>query len=113
MLVISRKPGERVHIGEDIQVAILEITGSRVVIGIAAPREIAIRRVGPLPFDAEPRAAIGPVIDPVGPPQPEMQFEYRYVDAAELSGPPKRAPVVRIKRSRLKPVPAEVAAATG
>ncbi len=114
MLVISRKPGERVHIGEDIQVAILEITGSRVVIGIAAPREVAIRRVGPIPFEpAGTRAVQAPASDATDPPQPEMQFEYRYVDASELSAPRKPAPVVKIKRSRLKVVPDETLVASG
>jgi hypothetical protein len=117
MLVISRKPGERVHIGEDIQVAILEITGSRVVIGIAAPREIAIRRVGPIPNEAaEFRIASTPAlhaIDAADPPQPDMRFEYRYIDASEVPGPQKRNPVVKVKRSRLKAVPTDVVAAIG
>ncbi len=116
MLVISRKPGERVHIGEDIQVAILEITGSRVVIGIAAPREIAIRRVGPIPYENAdaPVVAQAPALA-VDPPQPDMQYEYREMDIADLQDAARRGPVVRIKRSRLKVVPdlPEVTAATG
>ena len=104
MLVISRKPGERVHIGDDIQVAILEISGSRVVIGIAAPREIAIRRVGPLD-SVEPKPNARPVAVEEDPPQPKIEFEYRYMDAADLPQEPEsRAPVVRVKRSRLKGV---------
>ena len=102
MLVISRKPGERVHIGEEIQVAILEITGSRVVIGIAAPREVAIRRVGPLPY--EPAATAGdPPDDGGADAQPTgAQFEYSEVDAESPPVAAKRVPVVRVKRSRLK-----------
>jgi len=105
MLVISRKPGERVHIGEDIQVAILEITGSRVVIGIAAPREVGIRRVGAIPYEpAESSPAGKPAEFRADPPQPDAQLEYRYGDAAELPASPRPEPVVRIKRSRLASV---------
>ena len=78
MLVISRKPGERVHIGEDVQVAILEITGSRVVIGIAAPREIAIRRVGPIPYEPAERAETTVQAGPDAGAEPDaVDFEYR------------------------------------
>jgi carbon storage regulator len=119
MLVISRKPGERVHIGDDIQVAILEISGSRVVIGIAAPREIAIRRVGPMSYGDPP--ATGEVAPAergtaaLDAPQPEIEFEYRYIDAADMpQAPMPRSPVVRVKRSRLKMAPlADAMIATG
>jgi len=102
MLVISRKPGERVHIGEDIQIAILEITGSRVVIGIAAPREIGIRRVGAIPYEpAESGSSPVPVVTDVVTPQPGLQIEYRYADSPEPAPSLRPAPCVRIKRSRL------------
>ncbi|MEI8297045.1 MAG: carbon storage regulator [Pseudomonadota bacterium] len=104
MLVISRKPGERVHIGDEIQVAILEISGSRVVIGIAAPREIAIRRVG-LMDSVEPKPSARPEAFEEDPPQPEIELEYRHMDAADLAqASESRSPVVRVKRSRLKGV---------
>jgi len=104
MLVISRKPGERVHIGEDIQIAILEISGSRVVVGIAAPREIPIRRVGPMGYDGAPGEAAADVED--APSQPDVQFEVRQMDAADLQEAAKRTPIMRVKRSRLKAVQA-------
>ncbi|MEK7591379.1 MAG: carbon storage regulator CsrA [Patescibacteria group bacterium] len=43
MLVLSRKRGERVMIG-DIEVTILKIQGNRVRLGISAPREIPVHR---------------------------------------------------------------------
>ena len=44
MLVITRKAGDRVQIGDDITVTLREITGSSVRIGIDAPAEVAVYR---------------------------------------------------------------------
>ncbi len=44
MLVLTRKSGESIHIGEDIRVTILSVQGQSVKVGILAPRELAIHR---------------------------------------------------------------------
>lgn len=44
MLVITRKLGERITIGDDIVITLIEIKGSQARIGIEAPREISIHR---------------------------------------------------------------------
>jgi carbon storage regulator len=44
MLVLSRKPGETVRIGSDITLAVLEVRGNRVRIGLTAPTRIRIAR---------------------------------------------------------------------
>jgi carbon storage regulator len=44
MLVLSRREGERLVIGERIVITVLEIDGSRVRIGVEAPRSIHVRR---------------------------------------------------------------------
>ena len=44
MLVIRRRPGEVLLIGDDVEVEILEVTGSQVKLGIRAPREVTILR---------------------------------------------------------------------
>lgn len=44
MLVLSRKPGQRVCIGDDIEVTVLDIRGSRVRLGVNAPRHVPIDR---------------------------------------------------------------------
>ena len=44
MLVLTRKPGERVLIGNDIVVTILDVRGDGIRIGIDAPRGIRIQR---------------------------------------------------------------------
>ncbi len=44
MLIISRKIGEKIKIGESIEVVILDIKGRQASIGIKAPKGIAIYR---------------------------------------------------------------------
>lgn len=44
MLVLSRKLGESIVIGDNIKVSILKVQGNRIQIGVEAPGEIGIRR---------------------------------------------------------------------
>jgi len=44
MLVLSRKPGEKILIGEDVAVTVVRIGPNSVRIGIDAPREMNIVR---------------------------------------------------------------------
>lgn len=44
MLVLSRKAGESVRVGDDIELTILEIRGDVVRVGIAAPRSVSVHR---------------------------------------------------------------------
>jgi len=44
MLVLSRKPGEKLFIGSDISFVVLEVKGNRVRIGIDAPADVPIVR---------------------------------------------------------------------
>jgi carbon storage regulator len=44
MLVLSRKVGERILIGDNIAVTVVRITGSGVRIGVEAPSEMAVIR---------------------------------------------------------------------
>lgn len=44
MLVLSRKPGEKVIIGNGITVTVVEVHGNRVRIGIDAPGNVRILR---------------------------------------------------------------------
>ncbi len=44
MLVLSRKTGERIWIGENISITVVRITGGGVRIGIEAPVEMAVVR---------------------------------------------------------------------
>lgn len=44
MLVLSRKEGEKLVIGDNVVITVNRIAGNRVAIGIEAPREVAIVR---------------------------------------------------------------------
>ena len=44
MLILSRKAGERIRIGEGIEVIVQRVSGDRVTLGLAAPREVKILR---------------------------------------------------------------------
>jgi carbon storage regulator len=44
MLIITRKPGERVMVGDDVVVHVMELVGGSVRLGIEAPRSIPVYR---------------------------------------------------------------------
>lgn len=44
MLVLTRKSGESVQIGNSVSVKVLSISGNHVRLGFSAPRDVAIRR---------------------------------------------------------------------
>ncbi|HWR67825.1 MAG TPA: carbon storage regulator CsrA [Desulfomonilia bacterium] len=44
MLILTRKVGESVAIGDDIQISVVEIKGTQVKLGIRAPREVSVHR---------------------------------------------------------------------
>lgn len=44
MLVLSRKPGERIHIGPDVKITVIRIGPNSVRIGIDAPGHLNIVR---------------------------------------------------------------------
>ena len=44
MLVLTRKPGQSIMIGDGVEVQVLSVAGEKVRLGINAPREVAIFR---------------------------------------------------------------------
>jgi carbon storage regulator len=44
MLIVQRRPGERVMIGNDVTVTVLGVKGCHVRVGIDAPRSVAVDR---------------------------------------------------------------------
>ncbi|MEK4424131.1 carbon storage regulator CsrA [Solibacillus sp. FSL K6-1523] len=44
MLVLSRKKGETIMIGDEIEVKVLSIDGDQVKLGIVAPKSIKVHR---------------------------------------------------------------------
>ena len=74
MLILTRRPGERVVIGEDILITVMGVSGHTVRLGIAAPEGVSIYREEIwLAVKEENRAAAAADPDalPSGPPRPE------------------------------------------
>jgi carbon storage regulator len=44
MLVLTRKTGEAIQIGEDIEISVVSVKGDQVKLGINAPKNIEIHR---------------------------------------------------------------------
>ena len=44
MLIMTRKPNEKVMVGDDITVTILGVKGNQVRIGVNAPKDVAVHR---------------------------------------------------------------------
>ncbi|MDY4280262.1 MAG: carbon storage regulator CsrA [[Pasteurella] mairii] len=44
MLILTRKVGESLLIGDDISVTILNIRGNQVKIGVEAPKDVSVHR---------------------------------------------------------------------
>ncbi len=82
MLVLSRKAGEKINIGEDITVEVRRVAGNRVTIALHAPRDVRILR-------GELQQAVA-------------EFEVEEVPAAQ----PNVAPTVSHNEIRISPVSA-------
>ncbi len=44
MLVLTRKPGQSIMIGDGIEIQVLSVAGEKVRLGITAPRDVGIFR---------------------------------------------------------------------
>ena len=44
MLILTRRVGESVMVGDDITVTVLDVKGNQVRIGINAPKDVAVHR---------------------------------------------------------------------
>jgi carbon storage regulator len=53
MLVLSRKAGEKLVIGDNVTVEVLRVRGNRVTLGLSAPAEISIMRSELITADPE------------------------------------------------------------
>ncbi len=63
MLVLSRKRDERIRIGENIEITVVEIQGGRVRLGITAPSDIPVHRAEIADQIENMRSASTPVRD--------------------------------------------------
>jgi carbon storage regulator len=44
VLIITRRPGEKIMLGEDVSIQVMEIVGNQVRIGIQAPKSVPVYR---------------------------------------------------------------------
>ncbi|MBX2884565.1 MAG: carbon storage regulator CsrA [Granulosicoccus sp.] len=44
MLILTRRAGETINIGDEVTVTILSVKGNQVRIGVGAPKEVAVHR---------------------------------------------------------------------
>lgn len=44
MLILTRKIGESLLIGDDVEITVLSVRGSQVKLGVKAPKEISVHR---------------------------------------------------------------------
>ncbi len=44
MLILSRKTGQSIHVGDSVTVTVLGVSRGQVKIGIEAPRELSVHR---------------------------------------------------------------------
>jgi carbon storage regulator len=92
MLILTRRPGERVVIGDEILVTVMGVSGHTVRLGIAAPSGVPIYREEIwLAVREENRAAAEAQADalPSTPATPAEQVE---ASAAQPAGKPADAP---------------------
>ncbi len=57
MLVLSRKPGETIRLGDDIVITVVQLKNGRVSIGVEAPTDVKVLRgelAGTLPLPPAP-----------------------------------------------------------
>ncbi|TCT18805.1 carbon storage regulator CsrA [Thiobaca trueperi] len=64
MLILTRRVGETLMIGDEVTVTVLGVKGNQVRIGVNAPRDVAVHREEIYERIKREQAAGGPVADP-------------------------------------------------
>lgn len=75
MLVLSRKRGEAIVVGDNIRISIVEVQGNRVRLGIEAPTSVRVRREELPPEELQ-------AADIVSIPKPPVTYSLRIADDA-------------------------------
>jgi carbon storage regulator len=58
VLVLRRRPGETIAIGGNIEIEVIEISRTRVKLGVTAPRDVSVLRKETIPVAVENRKAL-------------------------------------------------------
>jgi carbon storage regulator len=66
MLILTRRAGEALRIGDEIEVTVMAVNGSQVRLGINAPRNIAVDREEIAERKRRDREALGAGAKPAG-----------------------------------------------
>ena len=86
MLVVSRRPGQSILIGRDIEVFVLEVDGMQVRVGINAPRSIRVlRRELLTQVESENRRAVGVGAGTAAEGLPDLAQQLLHADGAQAS----------------------------
>jgi carbon storage regulator len=67
MLILTRRAGEALRIGDEIEVTVMAVNGSQVRLGINAPRNIAVDREEIAERKRRDREALAARAKPAGP----------------------------------------------
>ncbi len=59
MLVLSRKLGQRFHVGNDVRVTIVKIDRNSVRIGVEAPNDVNVYREEIIPLEKDQGVEVG------------------------------------------------------
>jgi carbon storage regulator len=70
MLVLSRRPGEKVFIGDDVTLTVVQVDGNRVRLAIEAPSRARILRAELRAGPRDPAAGPAKTRPTTGPPGP-------------------------------------------
>ncbi len=44
MLILTRKSGEKLMVGDDVEITVLGVKGNQVRVGVSAPKDVAVHR---------------------------------------------------------------------
>ncbi|QDS95224.1 Carbon storage regulator [Roseimaritima multifibrata] len=86
MLVLSRKEGERLVIGDNVTITVNRINGNRVTLGIEAPREVRIVRgeLDKRESASETQNAAASKQNPAEPTREEAQMTFLELEIGQL-----------------------------
>lgn len=108
MLVLSRKVGETLTIGNDIQITVLELKGNRVRLGIQAPADCRVLRgeltdliaaTVPQPSEVQVEAEVEP---PEAEPARQVSYAVRSIRRARQAGAPAERPLRLSSQRRIR-----------
>jgi carbon storage regulator len=109
VLVLTRRAGESIVIGDDVRVVVLDVRGDTVRLGIDAPRSVQVHRAEVYAEVQAANAAAATSADELGSAADRLHRLARPVTARRPGGSPRSAPSARsapVPAAAPEPVPA-------